>query len=502
METPTTPNGEETGAEHPATSSPQGNQAQQDTPPPANTSRIRRLIGILAVDLWRFLKEVFSLTEGIDREATAEGIRADVNFKGHGAWILIAAILTASIGLSVGNIPIIIGAMLISPLMGPILGIGLAAGTYDFPLLKKSLTNLGIMMVIGIAISAMYFLVIPIPEINVELRDRTQATLLAIGVAFVGGAAGIIAGSRSQKSNVVPGVAIATALMPPLCTVGFGLATLRWEFFFGALYLFFINSVFIALPTFLYIRYLKFPMKQVLDAAKERRIRWQIGIFLLITMVPSAFIFVNVLQNSFFESDTKRFIVAVEASLEQRNTTLIDYKIDTDGESPVIKIALIGDPISDDLRNTWIRMRSDYGLEKVELDIREPRDFSKAIEEIRLESKVGSFDQLQDYYQRELARRDSTIASLNARIGKEAVFSGNVDQLGAELKSLYPNMQRFAFANFYESNFAQLDTISTVVVKWTPSTPAEDRAANAKRLQDWLSVRLGKQVRVVEHWVE
>ncbi len=269
METPTTPNGEETGAEHPATSSPQGNQAQQDTPPPANTSRIRRLIGILAVDLWRFLKEVFSLTEGIDREATAEGIRADVNFKGHGAWILIAAILTASIGLSVGNIPIIIGAMLISPLMGPILGIGLAAGTYDFPLLKKSLTNLGIMMVIGIAISALYFLVIPIPEINVELRDRTQATLLAIGVAFVGGAAGIIAGSRSQKSNVVPGVAIATALMPPLCTVGFGLATLRWEFFFGALYLFFINSVFIALPTFLYIRYLKFPMKQVLDAAKQ-----------------------------------------------------------------------------------------------------------------------------------------------------------------------------------------------------------------------------------------
>lgn len=233
-----------------------------------------------------------------------------------------------------GNIPIIIGAMLISPLMGPILGIGLAAGTNDFQLLKKSMTNLGIMIVIGIVISALYFLVIPIPEINVELRDRTQATLLAIGVAFVGGAAGIIAGSRRQKSNVVPGVAIATALMPPLCTVGFGLATLRWEFFFGALYLFFINSVFIALPTFLYIRYLKFPMKQVMDAAKERRIRWQIGIFLLITMVPSAFIFVNVLQTNFFERDTKQFILAIEQSLEDRNTTLIDYKIDTTASRP------------------------------------------------------------------------------------------------------------------------------------------------------------------------
>jgi len=501
METPTTPDEEQTGAEHPASSSPQGNQSSE-TPPPANTSRLQRLIGLLAVDLWKFLKEVFSLSEGIDREGTAEGIRADVNFKGHGAWILIAAILMASIGLSVGNIPIIIGAMLISPLMGPILGIGLAAGTNDFQLLKKSMTNLGIMIVIGIVISALYFLVIPIPEINVELRDRTQATLLAIGVAFVGGAAGIIAGSRRHKSNVVPGVAIATALMPPLCTVGFGLATLRWEFFFGALYLFFINSVFIALPTFLYIRYLKFPMKQVMDAAKERRIRWQIGIFLLITMVPSAFIFVNVLQTNFFERDTKQFILAIEQSLEDRNTTLIDYKIDTHGKSPVIKIALIGDPISDDLRNTWIRMRSGYGLEKVELDIREPRDFSKAIEDIRKESKVCSFDQLQDYYRRELARRDSTISSLEARIGKEAVFSGNFDQLGAELKSLYPNVQRFAFANFYESNFARIDTISTVVVKWAPATPAEDRAANGKRLQAWLSARLGKQVRVVEYWVE
>ena len=147
-------------------------------------------------------------------------------------------------------------------------------------------------------------------------------------------------------------------------------------------------------------------------------------------------------------------------------------------------------------------MRSRYGLEKVELDIREPRDFSKAIEEIRQESKVGSFDQLQDYYRRELARRDSTIASLNARIGKEAVFSGNFDQLGAELKSLYPNVQRFAFANFYESNFARIDTISTVVVKWAPATPAEDRAANGKRLLAWLSARLGNQVRVVEYWVE
>lgn len=459
---------------------------------------MKRLLKLLTADLWRFLRSVLSLRDGLDKEGTIEGIRRDVEFKGHAAWILIFSILIASIGLSVGNIPIIIGAMLISPLMGPILGIGLAAGTHDIELLKKSMVNLGISVVIGIVISAIYFVIIPIPEINIELRDRTQATLLAIGVALFGGAAGIIAGSRKQKNNVVPGVAIATALMPPLCTVGFGLATLRWEYFLGALYLFFINSVFIALPTYLYIRYMDFPVKEFIDPARERRIRWRITFFLILTVVPAAFIFFSVLKQSFFASDAARLIHAIEETLEDRNTTVIDYKVVYDNNEPVIKIALIGDPISEDLRNSWLRLRDELDLKRVELDIREPKDYTKAIEAIREESRAGSVSQLQDFYERQIMARDSSILILRKQIEGQAGMQGDFNILTHEVKSLYPEIDRLAFANLFESDFSgKIDTIPTMMVSWTNETPFPERRISAERMKKWLEVRMNKPIRVV-----
>jgi len=447
------------------------NQASDQTSA-GSTQRLRRIVRLLLVDLWAFLRRVFSLSDGLDREGTMEGIRKDVDFKGPAAWILIFSILIASIGLSVGNIPIIIGAMLISPLMGPILGIGLAAGINDFQLLKRSLVNLGISILIGILISAIYFLIIPIPEINIELRDRTQATLLAIGVAFFGGAAGIIASSRSQKNNVVPGVAIATALMPPLCTVGFGLATWQWQFFLGAFYLFFINSVFIALPTYLYIRYMKFPMKVFIDPKRERKIRWRIATFLVITIVPSAFIFVHVLKTSFFESDSKRFIAAVDLTLADINTTMIDYKVINTDEEKVIKIALIGDPIDDNMKAKWQRMLGDYSLLNVELDIREPRDYSKAIEEMRTENRMSSMEQMHAFYGLQISSRDSLIALLERSLDHTIGVFGDFNLLTEEVKTLYPEMDRMAFANFFESDFSgKTDTIPTLMVNWAANTP-------------------------------
>lgn len=463
-----------------------------------NTRRLRGSFLNLLRDLWRFLRSVLSLEDGLDREGTVEGIRRDVEFKGHAAWILIFSILIASIGLSVGNIPIIIGAMLISPLMGPILGVGLAAGTNDIELLKKSMQNLGISVAIGIGISAIYFLIIPIPEINLELRDRTQATLLAIGVALFGGAAGIIAGSRRYKSNVVPGVAIATALMPPLCTVGFGLATLRWEFFFGALYLFFINSVFIALPTYFYIRYMRFPMKEFLDPIKEKKIRVRISIFLIITVVPSAFIFFQVLKDSFFESDTKQYMAAVEASLAERNTTIIDYKVITEGAHPVIKIALIGDPITTDLQTQWLQLRDDYGLGHVEIDVREPKDFSKAIEALREENRMNSMAQLREFYEQQIEQRDSLIIRLQQRVQLSNEEVADFALLASEVKSLYPELDKVAFANFYETDFdSPVDTVATLMVDWSEDLPQPERRPLAERISNWLKVRMGKPVRIV-----
>lgn len=471
---------------------------RSDKTPPASSRRLRRIIRIFIADLLPFLRRVFSLSEGLDREGTMEVIRKDVDFKGPAAWILIFSILIASIGLSVGNIPIIIGAMLISPLMGPILGVGLAAGINDFQLLKRSMVNLGISVIIGIAISAIYFLIIPIPEINIELRDRTQATLLAIGVALFGGAAGIIASSRMQNSNVVSGVAIATALMPPLCTVGFGLATLQWEFFLGAFYLFFINSVFIALPTYLYIRYMKFPMKVFMDPKRERKIRWRIATFLVITIVPSAFIFVHVLQTSFFESDSKRYIAAVDASLEEISTTMIDYKIITTDDSRVIKISLIGDPIDENLRLRWQEMLDEFGLEEVVLDIREPRDYSEAIEEMRSENRLSSMEQMRSFYESQILSRDSIIAALEMNLEHSIGVFGDFSLLTSEVKMLYPEMDRLAFANFFQTDVSgSTDTIPTLMVNWRSDTPQAKRKQNAEQLANWLEVRLKKSVRVV-----
>jgi hypothetical protein len=218
----------------------------------------------------------------------------------------------------------------------------------------------------------------------------------------------------------------------------------------------------------------------------------------VVTIVPSAFIFFSVLKKSFFESDTKRFMHDIELSLEDRNTTVIDYRVVYDDKKPVIKIALIGDPISDDIRSNWLKLREKYDLAHVELDIREPRDFSKAIEAIREESRTGSVTQVQDFYERQIAERDTTIRSLERRLETEAVVTGDFNMLTAEMKTLYPELLRLAFANFYESDFkGRVDTVATLMVEWEPSTPQPRRRQSAERMSDWLKVRLGKPVRVV-----
>ncbi|WP_346860462.1 DUF389 domain-containing protein [uncultured Draconibacterium sp.] len=213
----------------------------------------------LIVAIRRFLRSVLSINDGTDIPATIEGIKRDIGFRGPTAWILIFSIFIASIGLNINSTAVIIGAMLISPLMGPILGIGLSIGTNDFETLVRSLKNLGIAVSIALFTSTLYFIITPLTIEQSELLARTKPTILDVMVALFGGFAGILAGSRKEKTNVIPGVAIATALMPPLCTAGYGLATLKLSYFFGAFYLFFINSVFISLATFLVVRYLKFP---------------------------------------------------------------------------------------------------------------------------------------------------------------------------------------------------------------------------------------------------
>lgn len=256
---------------------------------------------------------------------TVENIGSGVRFKGTNLWILICAIVIASVGLNTNSTAVIIGAMLISPLMGPLLGIGLSVGINDLELLKLSIRNYGFSIAAGLISSTLYFIVSPIGEAHSELLARTTPAIWDVMIAFFGGLAGIIATSSKNKANVIPGVAIATALMPPLCTAGFGLAHLEWNIFFGAIYLFIINSVFIILATLLTIRFLRFPLHKYSDTTKAATVQKFIWFVVIITLIPSIFAAYNIVKNNRFTQRANRFIIS---ATEMDDNFLLNKKID------------------------------------------------------------------------------------------------------------------------------------------------------------------------------
>ena len=235
-----------------------------------------------------------------DEQETIESIRRGVDFKGTNLWVLIFATFIASLGLNTNSTAVIIGAMLISPLMGPIMGFGLGLGIADFELIKRSFRNLATAALFSVITSTLYFLLSPLSEAQSELLARTQPTVYDVLIAFFGGMAGIVASSTKNKGNVIPGVAIATALMPPLCTAGFGLASGNLYYFFGAFYLFFINSVFICLATYLVVCLLKYPKKVFLDKQREKKVKRYVGLIVFFTIVPSLFLSYNLIRSSYF----------------------------------------------------------------------------------------------------------------------------------------------------------------------------------------------------------
>jgi uncharacterized hydrophobic protein (TIGR00271 family) len=308
----------------------------------------RNLAGFKAL-----ISDRFNLSEDkADEQLIVDSIERDVNFKGTNLWTLIFAILIASIGLNVNSTAVIIGAMLISPLMGPILGVGLGIGINDFDLLKRGIKNLGIAAIISIVTSSLYFSVTPLHEVSSELLARTNPSVWDVFIAFFGGLAGIVAGTRKEKSNVLPGVAIATALMPPLCTAGFGLATGKWFYFFGALYLFFINSFFICLAAFLVVKHLKFHKKEFASAEKEKRVSRYIFIIAILTILPSIYLAYRIVQRTIFEQKAKQF---VQNEFHFAKTQVVTHNYRLDGKKSSIELLLVGQPLSpgkiDSLRN-------------------------------------------------------------------------------------------------------------------------------------------------------
>ena len=292
--------------------------------------------------LWQVVKGYFNAFPEKDCEDEVIAQISD-GVDSHGAtlWVLIFAIFIASLGLNVNSTAVIIGAMLISPLMGPIIGMGLAVGIADLKLFKRALTNYLIKTVISVVTATIYFTISPITEAQSELLARTSPTLYDVLIALFGGAAGILAISTKSKNNVIPGVAIATALMPPLCTAGYGLAVSNTSYFFGAFYLYFINTVFIAFTTCIGVRLLHFHRKKFVDREKMKRVNYYIISIVIITMLPASYMTWNIIKQSVTENNVEKF---VRDELNNNGTYIISYEYDS--KTKTLNVVAIGKPIS------------------------------------------------------------------------------------------------------------------------------------------------------------
>lgn len=360
-----------------------------------------------------YLKNVFSLKGHMDVEAADAAIRSNIPFKGPNVYILACAIIIASVGLNVNSIPVIIGAMLVSPLMSPIIGFGLGLGTNDMDLVKSGLKNLGIMVAISILASTLYFVISPLKLLEpTELLARTNPTIYDVLIALFGGVAGMLETSRKDKGTVISGVAIATALMPPLCTVGYGISVLNLHYTFGALYLFLINCIFIALAVFLTSKYLGFPSKSYSDAKTEKRRKRSIAILVVLIIIPSCFSAFNIIR-------TNNFSIRAENLIKKHKTIgksyIYDSKIHTEGKTKTFNVELYiaGDELSSDQKEIVLVDAENMGLKREQIVFREEAsDNSSKITETEIVRGIY------EYYDKRIQELTDTITSLRLELAK------------------------------------------------------------------------------------
>ena len=417
-----------------------------------------------------------------DEREIVEQISSGVSFRGAQLWVLIFAIFIASLGLNVNSTAVIIGAMLISPLMGPIIGMGLAVGTNDLDLLRRAAKNFGVATLISVLTATVYFLITPLGEAQSELLARTSPTLYDVLIAFCGGAAGIIALCTRGKGNVIPGVAIATALMPPLCTAGFGLATGHLMYFLGAFYLFFINTVFIALATYCGVRLMHFHRREFQSPEKARKAHRYLMIIIVLTMLPAAYMTVRIVQQHVFDSNVRHFI---KAELSQRGTQIISDNIDND--SLKLRIVAVGREITEAKRLEAERHMAGYGLEGYRLRI---------IQGTQSDSLLTLNEQLSHLntsYEQE-RRQQAGLSAQNALLSEQLSRYTRIDQLAADLRpemaTLFPQVSHFSLSHVKEFSRDSAATCSYVAAIIRCSEGGKLSKVDAQKLNDWLQKRI------------
>jgi uncharacterized hydrophobic protein (TIGR00271 family) len=448
----------------------------------------------LTVVFLHFIRDRFNLeTDKADEQETLEYIRKGVEFKGTNLWILVFAILIASIGLNVNSTAVIIGAMLISPLMGPVLGIGTGVAINDLDLLKKSFNNLMIATLFSVATSTLYFAISPLSTAQSELLARTNPTIWDVLIAFFGGLAGIVAGSRKEKSNAIPGVAIATALMPPLCTAGYGLATGNMYYFMGAFYLYFINSVFISLATFIIVRFLKYPKKEFVNELRERTVKRWIAFFVIITIIPSTYLAYQTVRLSMFEKNAYTFI---SQELQFDNTRVISKDLKFDSKGQIIEVSLFGEPVSDDLIENARKQLPQYNLANAELVVLQGYVANPDQELLSSNIRTGVIEELYRQNEQILRSKDDKIKVLEDELMRIKYISSTSPELSSELKALYPTVTDFSINQNLVIRLDSLkqDTVYLAYMKFSRRPNTKELA----RLEEWLKTRVkAKKIKLI-----
>jgi len=408
-----------------------------------------------------------------DKQKVLENVKSNISFRGSNLWILACAIVVASIGLNVNSTAVIIGAMLISPLMGPIIGAGFGLGMYDSELVKKALKNLFIATIVSLVVSTTYFYLSPFKETQSELLARTSPNIYDLLIAFFGGLVGVIAITRVEKGNPIPGVAIATALMPPLCTAGYGLAIGNLKFFLGALFLYSINCVFICISTFLIVKYLKYPAVKQVDAKRQKQIKYGITALTLVMMIPSVFFAYKLFDEKKYSQKVNLFI---ENEFTSKGHTIVYKKINLNSSPKNIELAFLRHNFTPSEIKSFNKTLTDYQIQNTQLTIKQDTtDIKKYILD-QINSGKSTLDS-----------KDLTINQLKKEIESNKY---NNEALLDEMKIIFPEIESVSISNHNFTVSADSSYVRPVLIYGSKTNLSED---SKLKLKLWLQKRLSKK---------
>lgn len=408
-----------------------------------------------------------------DKTKVLDNVKSNISFRGSNLWILACAIVVASVGLNVNSTAVIIGAMLISPLMGPIVGAGFGLGIYDFELLKRSLKNLLVATIVGLLVSTIYFYISPFKETQSELLSRTSPNIYDILIAFFGGLVGAVAITRVEKGNPIPGVAIATALMPPLCTAGYGVATGNYKFFFGAMYLYAINCIFICISTFFIVKFLSYPIKKQLDERSQKKVKYYITTLLTIFILPSIYFAYQLFEEKKYK---QQITVFTDKEFTDKGITIVYKKTQFNKNPKVLELGFLSKRFSDAEIKELNQNLKNYELNNTKLVIKQDTTDLKSdiLNEINFNKSA-------------LSQKDITILNLKKEI--ETNHFEN-KKLLAELKILFPNIENISISNhIFNENTDSLKVVPVLIYK----SKKDFETSEKNKITLWLKQRLSKK---------